>query len=534
MADGAERYGAAALRGAGPAGICSLEPGHLLMSPIGRKGKAGSRHRMLITEYFPFLSGTSELGFRSLSPPITRRCRQGVSGTAASAASSPTKVAHGHVAWMKEGRTGRQGRGHAGAFPRRGASLKPSVHPRLVNGRFKLEASIRWLIRPALHFRMGREQVLRELERTAASLGVSSRAEVRRACDEAYAAQARFREARNALGGEAFRRSGAGRQGQMVLVGRPNIHDPGTNMNLPASCGAWSIQTIPSDLLDLFHSPDVGEAWRNMTLAMGQRICTADIIRRDAAQRYLSGEFRVNDSINPRFFGREMGEKPFLLLEIDEHSAQAGVVTRCEAFLDAVANFDAAREIAPRRTRKIEFDPGGDRVLYLPHAANGNAALRAHGIALNSSRWRAGLEWGSTRREGMPACTLMTGDMVRLIKEDGVDPAKAAFFMPGSCGSCRYDLFNTLQQIVFEDMGLGGAALVDEYQGANRKLHAIMSGASCGMLAWRGFIAADILEKLCSTSGPTRPGRGTRTGPTTPASTGSWRSWRQRATWSGP
>ena len=68
--------------------------------------------------------------------------------------------------------------------------------------------------------------------------------------------------------------------------------------------------------------------------------------------------------------------------------------------------------------------------------------------------------------------------------------------MPGSCGSCRYDLFNTLQQIVFEDMGLGGAALVDEYQGANRKLHAIMSGASCGMLAWRGFIAADIFEKV--------------------------------------
>ena len=61
-----------------------------------------------------------------------------------------------------------------------------------------------------------------------------------------------------------------------------------------------------------------------------------------------------------------MGEKPFLLPEIDEHSAEAGVVTRCEAFLDAVANFDAAREIAPRRTRKIEFDPDGDRVLYLP------------------------------------------------------------------------------------------------------------------------------------------------------------------------
>lgn len=96
-------------------------------------------------------------------------------------------------------------------------------------------------------------------------------------------------------------------------------------------------------------------------------LAAADIIRRDARLNaiYLANFGCVNDSMYPRFFGREMGEKPFLLLEIDEHSAEAGVVTRCEAFLDAVANFDAAREIAPRRTRKIEFDPGGDRVLYL-------------------------------------------------------------------------------------------------------------------------------------------------------------------------
>lgn len=55
-----------------------------------------------------------------------------------------------------------------------------SSSPIWVNEAFKLEASDILLIRPALHFRMGREQVLRELERTAASLGVSSRAEVRR------------------------------------------------------------------------------------------------------------------------------------------------------------------------------------------------------------------------------------------------------------------------------------------------------------------------------------------------------------------
>jgi predicted nucleotide-binding protein (sugar kinase/HSP70/actin superfamily) len=36
------------------------------------------------------------------------------------------------------------------------------------------------------------------------------------------------------------------------------------------------------------------------------------------------------------FFRTVMGTKPFLELEVDEHSADAGVLTRVEAFLDSV------------------------------------------------------------------------------------------------------------------------------------------------------------------------------------------------------
>ena len=168
-------------------------------------------------EYFPFFQAFfSELGFSLLlSPPTNAEIvRRGVSGVA-SAACFPTKVAHGHAAWMKEavleGKAGamlipslRETFPTAEAHPYANHCSYIQFIPDLVNEAFKLEASGILLIRPALHFRMGREQVLRELERTAASLGVSSRAEVRRACDEAYAAQARFREARNALGREAL------------------------------------------------------------------------------------------------------------------------------------------------------------------------------------------------------------------------------------------------------------------------------------------------------------------------------------------
>ena len=128
------------------------------------------------------------------------------------------------------------------------------------------------------------------------------------------------------------------------------------------------------------------------------------------------------------------------------------------------------------------------------------AALRAHGInarVLPPPDSRS-LAWGRRCLDGKEClpCTLMTGDMLRQIKDNGEDPDKVAFFMPGSCGSCRYDLFNTLQRIVFDDLGLQNVALVDEDRAANPKLHAIMSSASYGMLTWRAFIATDILEKL--------------------------------------
>ena len=44
------------------------------------------------------------------------------------------------------------------------------------------------------------------------------------------------------------------------------------------------------------------------------------------------------DSFILKYFKKEMGEKPFLHLEIDEHSADAGAITRCEAFIDSIGN----------------------------------------------------------------------------------------------------------------------------------------------------------------------------------------------------
>ena len=45
------------------------------------------------------------------------------------------------------------------------------------------------------------------------------------------------------------------------------------------------------------------------------------------------------DAFTHSMLASEMGSKPYLILEIDAHTADAGVQTRLEAFLDIVRNY---------------------------------------------------------------------------------------------------------------------------------------------------------------------------------------------------
>ncbi|MDR2574604.1 MAG: acyl-CoA dehydratase activase [Desulfovibrio sp.] len=484
------------------------------------KGVIGYPRMMTFYEYAPFFCVFfRELGFNILFSPHTNAEIIRLGQTYAPGQMCfPTKVAYGHASWMKT--AARDGLVNHIFIPSvRETAPTSKAHEYanhcsyiqfaadLADEAFHLRSEGLSLLSPALHFRLGKKHVLGELTRTAHALGLHDSGKIARACAAAYAAQANFGEVRLALGGKVLERLKAGTKAA-VLVGKAhNIHDPGTNMQLGRIFRRLGMQLIPVDLFDLFNSPEVGKAWRNMTLAMGQRsLAAADIIRKDPRLHavYLTNFGCVNDSVYPHFFSREMGGKPYLLLEIDEHSAEAGIVTRCEAFADSLRGGEAPGGYSPARPRRKTYDVAGGRTLYLPHAANGMlvwaAALRAHGINARvlPPPGDESLAWGRKCLDGKEClpCTLMTGDMLSLLKGGKAVPAESAFFMPGSCGSCRYDLFNTLQLVIFEDNGLGDAVLIDEYRGENEKLHAVMSGGACALLTWRGLVAADILEKL--------------------------------------
>ena len=128
-------------------------------------------------------------------------------------------------------------------------------------------------------------------------------------------------------------------------------------------------------------------------------------------------------------------------MEIDEHSADAGVITRLEAFLESLKNY---RESADHQeTKKVTSAPeiiSSKRTLYIPYmgdCAYGVAAsLRAYGqpAEVMPMADEATLLRGracTTGKECLP-CIITTGDMLKVIESPDFDAEVLKTIFPGS------------------------------------------------------------------------------------------------------
>jgi predicted nucleotide-binding protein (sugar kinase/HSP70/actin superfamily) len=170
----------------------------------------------------------------------------------------------------------------------------------------------------------------------AGAMGLPTR-RVDAAARRAAKAQKEFYDGVRRRGREVL--SGLNGTPAVVVVGRPyNTNDMGACMGLPEKLRKFGVQAIPIDFLPL-ESVKLPERYGNMFWRSGQDILRAAMLI--AADDRLHAVYLTNFACGPdsfvlSFFRTVMGKKPFLELEVDEHSADAGVLTRVEAFLDSV------------------------------------------------------------------------------------------------------------------------------------------------------------------------------------------------------
>jgi predicted CoA-substrate-specific enzyme activase len=195
------------------------------------------------------------------------------------------------------------------------------------------------LIAPVLNFMAGYNAEEKQFVKIAQQLGFSAE-EGKRAHDTAYTTLMEYFKAMKAEGRRIMAELEKDpNKVAIVLFGRPyNAFADEANKGVPNKFASRGYEIIPYDFLPFEEEPN----FRDTYWEMGQKIIkAAQIIKRHPQLFgcYLTNFLCALDSMMLTHFRDLMATKPSLTIEVDTHTADAGVNTRVEAFIDVIKNY---------------------------------------------------------------------------------------------------------------------------------------------------------------------------------------------------
>jgi predicted nucleotide-binding protein (sugar kinase/HSP70/actin superfamily) len=341
----------------------------------------------------------------------------------------------------------------------------------------------------------------------SADLGLRDR-ELRRAVDAGLRAY-RLYKSELLAAGERILKDLAPDEKAMVMVSRSyNGYDPKLSLDLHRKIRDLGYRVIPVDYLRL----DENEAdFPYMYWKYGRRLLTAARKIRRHPQLfavYVTSFGCGPDSFITHFFRREMSGKPYLQLELDEHSADAGLITRCEAFVDSLRFHKYQPPVADFHIARDDYRPF-ERTIYVPymcdHAFAMRAAMERFGLCAEvlEEPDEVTLEYGKRFTSGKECfpCVITTGDMVKKINSPGFRRDKTIFFMPGADGPCRFGLYNEFHRVVLDDLGYRDVPVFSP-NSKNGYAEFGLEGTNFRSVVWRGLVFVDCLIKLLHRTRP--------------------------------
>jgi len=372
------------------------------------------------------------------------------------------------------------------------------------------------IISPVVNLELGRRGLLREIKRVLRPFGVSS-SSIKKAIEKAEMAQEEFITSIKARGREIL-------QGlsdrAIVIIGRAyNAFDPGVNLDIPRKLSSLGVLPIPMDFLPI-EDIEISRLWPNMYWRSGQNILSAAEVIRDDTRLFALyiGNFSCGpDSFILKYFNDSMAGKPFLHIEIDEHSADAGVITRCEAFLDSISGRPSVKGGTPKRPTitGVKRESVRRRV-YIPrmsdHAFALKAAFEACGLDAevmeppDAESVALGRRYVSGK-ECYP-CAVTTGDMLRKALSRDFDPDRSAFFMPSGTGPCRFGQYNVLHRLILDEVGLSHVPVIAPNQDSSFFRELGIIGNDFTRQAWKGIVSIELLIKCLHETRPYEVNKG--------------------------
>jgi predicted CoA-substrate-specific enzyme activase len=478
------------------------------------RGRIGIPYIFYFNEYLPFwVTLLSRLGFDlEISPRTNRQIVDlGLEGVL-SEACFPVKVAIGHLRHLKEKDVDAVflpsfvNLNKTGDEYQLGAAC-PHTQSIPYVGRVAVQGIE--ILSPVVDTSRGEEQLADELTRLLKRFGVAGKA-IRNAMADARKAQAVFTNAIETKGREVL---SSLKENAIVIVGRPyNALERGMNLRIPEKLATLGVTAIPQDMLPV-EDHAISEEWPDMYWRSGQKMLRAARFIATHAKLYplVIGNFSCGpDSFILKYFKDELRGKPFLHIEIDEHSADAGAITRCEAFLDSIGHRNDTQSVEPVNRRGPTQSSLKDRLIYIPpmcdHAQALAAAFERCGMQAEvlPESDRETVEIGHQYVSGKECypCAVTTGDMLKKALSKSFDPSRSAFFMPSGTGPCRFGQYNVFHKRVLESVGLEEVPVFAPNQDAGFYDALETVNEDFVLHAWKGIVAVELLTKCLHESRP--------------------------------
>jgi predicted CoA-substrate-specific enzyme activase len=323
------------------------------------------------------------------------------------------------------------------------------------------------VLNPVFNFSKGWGSQEKAFVKLAQSLGFKGGKESYRFAVEKYET---FLEEEKEMGNKLLRELETDRSKvAIVLFGRSyNAYAVEANLGIPKKFTSRGCVIIPYECLPF----DDESPTKNMYWANGQKITKAAKFVKNHPQlfaAYITNFSCGPDSFLVTYFRDIMKTKPSLTLELDSHSADAGINTRIEAFLDIV---DRYRRLGIKDKKAPNFRAAGlvkknGEMFYIDSRGKNHDMKECKLLFPSMGRFgsegiAAVFESMGYESEAVPVpdfdtlmigrantgckecmpLILCTASLLRYLKERKKKDELLLYFMPESAGNCRFAQYN--------------------------------------------------------------------------------------------
>ena len=345
---------------------------------------------------------------------------------------------------------------------------------KVVNQAMDLENKGIRLLAPTIAFGLGQEFMLNGFSELGRRLGKSPE-ETDQALQKGVQAFHDLEDRMARVGREAMRKLDPDKTTFVLISKIYGVADPVLNMGVPDKLMEMGYQVLPFFFLP---EGDLSREHPNMYWPFVQHILEpAQLVREHPNLQavLLTHHGCGPDSVTAHYFREEMQGKPYLHIEVDEHSSRVGVLTRVEAFVNSLENRKPRRakavaaylENVRHKDENIKEDITAlaeGQTLYLPymhaHAHILRELIALKGVAAEvlppTNRDTADLGRNSTIVEEYFSLTALLGDVFSRCRSQP-NGAPPAFLIPRNEGAEVEGQYSRLLRMKLDEEGYAEA-----------------------------------------------------------------------------